>query len=170
MKRSLRLRLLSLVLRLVVKTGLNWIKTPQAMRTRFERNAARLFKAPDDTNFVTDAIRRNGDGPPNAAPIDSLWASRGRPDRHKVILYLHGGAFLAGSIRTHRHLAACLAGAAGVRSILPDYRLAPEHPFPAALEDALTVYKHLLATGYEARHIALAGDSAGGGLAFSLLL
>ena len=171
MKRSIRLRLLSLSLRLVVKTGLGWIKTPQAMRDQFERGAARMFKPPEDANFVTDAIRRNGeDGGRNGTQIEALWASRGRPNRHKVILYLHGGAFLAGSIRTHRHLAAYLAGAAGVRAVLPNYRLAPEHPFPAALDDALTVYRHLLASGYEARHIALAGDSAGGGLVFSLLL
>jgi monoterpene epsilon-lactone hydrolase len=168
MKRSLRLWLLSLVLRLVVKTTLGMTKSPQAMRARFERDAARLFKAPEGANFVTDAIRRNGEG--GAPPIKALWASRGRPDRHKVILYLHGGAFLAGSSRTHRHLAARLAGAAGVRAVLPDYRLAPEHPFPAALDDALSVYRHLLDTGYQARQIALAGDSAGGGLVFSLLL
>jgi acetyl esterase/lipase len=168
MKRSLRLRLLSLFLRLVVKTGLGWTKTPQAMRAQFERGAARMFRPPGDANFVTGAIRRNGSG--GAPPIEAVWASRGRPNRHKVILYLHGGAFLAGSIRTHRHLAAYLAGAAGVRVVLPNYRLAPEHPFPAALEDALTVYRHLLETGYQARQIALAGDSAGGGLVFSLLL
>jgi acetyl esterase/lipase len=156
------------MLRLVVKTALGWIKTPQAMRARFERDATRLFKAPEDANFVTDAIRRNGNG--SGPSIETLWASRGRPDRHKVILYLHGGAYLAGSIRTHRHLAAYLAGAAGVRAVLPNYRLAPEHPFPAALDDAFSVYRHLLATGYDARHIALAGDSAGGGLVFSLLL
>jgi monoterpene epsilon-lactone hydrolase len=170
MKRSVRLRLLSLVLRLVVKTALGLIKTPQAMRARFERDAARLFKAPDDANFITDTIRRNGDSAGNGTPIEALWASRGRPDRHKVILYLHGGAFLAGSIGTHRHLAAYLAGAAGVRAVLPNYRLAPEHAFPAALDDAFAVYLHLLATGYAAGNIALAGDSAGGGLAFSLLL
>ncbi len=166
MKRSFRLRLLSLFLRLVVKTALGLMKTPQALRAHFERNAARMFRPPEDANFVADTIRREGDG----TLIEALWASRGRPDRRRVILYLHGGAYLAGSIRTHRHLAAYLAGAAGVRAVLPDYRLAPEHPFPAALEDALCVYRHLLASGYEARHIALAGDSAGGGLAFSLLL
>jgi acetyl esterase/lipase len=182
MKRSIRLRLLSLSLRLVVKTALGWMKSPQAMRARFERDAARMFKAPDDANFVADTIRRNGEasGGPSGGPsggsggngelIEALWASRGRPDRRRVILYLHGGAFLAGSIRTHRHLAARLAGAAGVRAVLFDYRLAPEHPFPAALDDALSAYRHLLASGYEARHIALAGDSAGGGLVFSLLL
>jgi acetyl esterase/lipase len=140
------------------------------MRARFERDARRMFRPPEDANFVADTIRRNGDGGANGGLIEALWASRGRPDRRRVILYLHGGAFLAGSIRTHRHLAAYLAGAAGVRTLLFDYRLAPEHPFPAALGDALCAYRHLLRSGYEARHIALAGDSAGGGLVFSLLL
>ncbi len=170
MNRSFRLRLLSLFLRLVVKTALGLMKTPQAMRARFERTAARMFRPPEDANFVADTIRRNGDGEGGDTLIEALWASRGRPDRRRVILYLHGGAYLAGSSRTHRHLAAYLAGAAGVRAVVPDYRLAPEHPFPAALDDALCVYRHLLASGYEARHIALAGDSAGGGLVFSLLL
>jgi acetyl esterase/lipase len=140
------------------------------MRARFERDARRMFRPPEDANFVADTIRRNGDGGGNGELIEALWASRGRPDRRRVILYLHGGAFLAGSIRTHRHLAAYLAGAAGVRTLLFDYRLAPEHPFPAALDDALCAYRHLLRSGYEARHIAVAGDSAGGGLVFSLLL
>ena len=169
MKRSFRLRLLSLFLRLVVKTALGLIKTPRAMRARFERAAKRLFSPPEDANFVADTIRRNGAGG-DGTLIETLWASRGRPDRRRVILYLHGGAYLAGSIRTHRHLAAYLAGAAGVRAVVPDYRLAPEHPFPAALDDALCVYRHLLESGYPARNIALAGDSAGGGLVFSLLL
>ena len=169
MKRSFRLRLLSLFLRLVVKTALGLIKTPRAVRARFERAAKRLFSPPEDANFVADTIRRNGAGG-DGTLIETLWASRGRPDRRRVILYLHGGAYLAGSIRTHRHLAAYLAGAAGVRAVVPDYRLAPEHPFPAALDDALCVYRHLLESGYPARNIALAGDSAGGGLAFALLL
>ena len=169
MKRSFRLRLLSLFLRLVVKTALGLIKTPRAVRARFERAAKRLFSPPEDANFVADTIRRNGAGG-DGTLIETLWASRGRPDRRRVILYLHGGAYLAGSIRTHRHLAAYLAGAAGVRAVVPDYRLAPEHPFPAALDDALCVYRHLLESGYPARNIALAGDSAGGALAFALLL
>jgi len=166
MKRSFRLWLLCIFLRLAVKPTLSLIRTPQSLRARYERGAARLFRPPEDANFVADVVRRSEDG----SPIEVLWASRGRPDRHRVVLFLHGGAFLAGSTRTHRHLAACLAGAAGVRAALPDYRLAPEHPFPAALNDALCVYRHLLDTGYEAQHIALAGDSAGGGMVFSLLL
>ncbi|HUF86887.1 MAG TPA: alpha/beta hydrolase [Thermohalobaculum sp.] len=165
MARSLRLRLLNLGLRLVVKTGLGWVGRPETMRARFERDARRFFRAPEDANFVPDSIRRDGHD-----LMETLWASRGRPDRHRVILYLHGGAYIAGSPRTHRHLGACLAGAAGARALLPDYRLAPEHPFPAAVEDALAAYRHLLAAGHEGGRIALAGDSAGGGLVFALLL
>jgi len=165
---TLRLWLLNLILRLVVRTALGMVKTPQRMREQFDKTAQRFFMAPDDANFVPDTIRRNGDA---AEPglIEAVWASRGRPDRHRVILYLHGGAYLSGSQRTHRHLAAWLAGAAGTRALVPDYRLAPEHRFPAAVEDAVAAYRHLLGAGYAARHIALAGDSAGGGLIFALL-
>ena len=86
-----------------------------------------------------------------------------------MILYLHGGAFIVGSAQTHRHVAAQLAGAAGTRALVPSYRLAPENPFPAGLEDALTCYRSLLGS-HEPGQIAFAGDSAGGGLVFSLLL
>jgi len=142
------------------------MKTPVQMRDSFEGSAKRFFRPPEDAHYVADKIRRADD----ERMIDVVWASRGRPDRHRLILYLHGGAFVAGSIRTHRHLAAYLAGAAESRVLLPEYRLAPEHPFPAGLEDALRVYRHLLDSGYEAGTIALAGESAGGGMVFSLLL
>jgi len=167
---SLRLRLLNLGLRLVLKTWLGRLKRPEQMRDSFERGAAQFLRAPEDANFVTDKIRRAGEGNGGEGTIDALWVSRGRPDRHRLVLYLHGGAYIAGSIRTHRHVAAWLAGAAEARVLLPDYRLAPEHPFPAGLEDALCVYRHLLASGYAADNIALAGDSAGGGMVFALLL
>jgi len=75
-----------------------------------------------------------------------------------------------GSRNTHRHIGAWLSGKSGTRVLIPDYRIAPEHPFPAAVEDALSVYKTLLDTGYDASRIALAGDSAGGGLAFATFL
>ena len=169
MARSLKLRLLSLGLRLFLKRALAWMKTPQGLRERFERDAARMFRPPEDANFVTDTIRRDPESGVDGL-IEALWASRGRPDRHRVILYLHGGAYLAGSHQTHKHLGAWLAGAAGVRAVLPDYRLAPEHPYPAALEDAVSAYRHLLDAGYAGSRIALAGDSAGGGLVFALCL
>ncbi len=165
---GLRLRLLNLYLRLFAKQPLKRIRDPLVLRRRLERDAARFFVVPEGANFAEDLLRVPEDG--RADPIPVTWASRNRPDRRKVILYLHGGAFIAGSARTHRHLGAALAGAAGVRAVLPDYRLAPEHPYPAALDDAVAVYRHLLGLGYAPGEVAVAGDSAGGGLVFSLLL
>jgi acetyl esterase/lipase len=86
-----------------------------------------------------------------------------------VLLYLHGGNYMFGSLKSHRDLVARLGGAAGMRSLLIDYRLAPEHVFPAALDDALTAYRWLLANGIKPEHIVLGGDSAGGGLTLALL-
>lgn len=166
-----KLWLLNISLRLFAKRPLRRMADPLAMRQRLERDAARFFVVPEGANFADDAVRPPADGPgAGLATIPVTWASRNRPDRRKVILYLHGGAYIAGSRRTHRHLGAALAGAAGVRSVLPDYRLAPEHPFPAALDDAAAVYRSLLGSGYAPGEIAIAGDSAGGGLAFALLL
>ncbi len=162
----LRLYLLNLWLRLRVKPRLARMKKPQEMRANLARETERHFDPPEDSHFVTASIRHDDAD----EPIEALWASCGRPDRRKVILYLHGGAYIAGSPQTHRHLGAALAGAAGVRALLPDYRLAPEHPFPAALDDVQSCYLHLLDTGYLAEEIAIAGDSAGGGLAFALVL
>lgn len=88
----------------------------------------------------------------------------------EVILYLHGGAYTLGSVSTHRHWIARLVKAAGVRGLAINYRLAPEHPFPAALEDSLGFYRWLLEEGVEPGRILLAGDSAGGGLALAALL
>jgi acetyl esterase/lipase len=85
------------------------------------------------------------------------------------ILYLHGGAYVSGSPRSHRPLVAHLAEAARATAIAADYRLAPEHPAPAALEDALAVYSWMLTTA-EPEEIVVAGDSAGGGLALALAL
>lgn len=87
-----------------------------------------------------------------------------------VILYLHGGGYIIGSSKTHRGLTGHLAKTSGCEVITPDYRLAPEHPFPAALEDALAVYQSLLSQGCNAGDIAVAGDSAGGGLTITLAL
>lgn len=88
----------------------------------------------------------------------------------RVILYLHGGGYSVGSARSHRDLIARLCEAAGCRVVALEYRLAPEHPYPAQLEDALAAYRALRAQGYPASAIGLAGESAGAGLAMSLLL
>ncbi|MEH7377775.1 alpha/beta hydrolase [Neobacillus drentensis] len=88
----------------------------------------------------------------------------------RVILYLHGGGYAFCSANTHRPLAARIGKAAGVKVLFPEYRLAPEHPFPAAIEDAVTVYRWLLRQGYDSSKIILAGDSAGGGLSIAATL
>ncbi len=87
-----------------------------------------------------------------------------------TLLYLHGGGYLAGSAATHRRWVVRLAWAIGAEAYVPDYRLAPEHKFPAALDDAMAVYKGLLAEGVDPATLFIAGDSAGGGLAAALLL
>jgi acetyl esterase/lipase len=87
-----------------------------------------------------------------------------------LILYHHGGAYWAGSLRSHRALCARLAAAAGCQLVAVDYRLAPEHPFPAGLDDAAAVYHHVLDQGFAPDRVIVAGDSAGGGLATALLL
>jgi monoterpene epsilon-lactone hydrolase len=108
--------------------------------------------------------------PVSANGVSAAWIGAEGLRRDRAILYFHGGGFQMGSIETHRTLAAAIAAAAGVRVLSVNYRLAPEHRFPAPLEDALAAYEWLLAGGLAPRHVALAGDSAGGGLAVSLLL
>jgi acetyl esterase/lipase len=98
------------------------------------------------------------------------WVSMPSSKRSRVVLYLHGGGYVLGSRRTHRELAARIAEAAQARVLVLDYRLAPEHPFPAAVEDATEAYRWLRAQGVAARSIAIAGDSAGGGLTLATLL
>ncbi|MFW8636494.1 alpha/beta hydrolase fold domain-containing protein [Cribrihabitans pelagius] len=103
------------------------------------------------------------------APVPMSFVSAGRTRRREVILYLHGGAFLAGSARSYIGLLSRLSRAAETVVAAPDYRLLQEAPFPAAFEDALAAWQYLRARGYPAERILLAGDSAGGGLALALL-
>jgi acetyl esterase/lipase len=88
----------------------------------------------------------------------------------KVIFWLHGGGYVMGSSQSHKGLAGNIAEVAHTAAVLPDYRLAPEHHCPAALEDAVASYKAVLAEGVSPHHIVLAGDSAGGGLAMATAL
>jgi cation diffusion facilitator CzcD-associated flavoprotein CzcO/acetyl esterase/lipase len=99
-------------------------------------------------------------------PSDRI-AAEGADDS-RAVLHLHGGAYVLGSRRTHRGMAAQIAIASGAAVHLPDYRLGPEHRHPAALEDAIAAYRDLLASGIDAKSIVIAGDSAGGGLAVAL--
>jgi acetyl esterase/lipase len=107
------------------------------------------------------------------APRNGEWIEPPAPDhpaRKRCILYLHGGGYTTMSARTHRGLTSRLAGWSDARLFALDYRLAPEHPFPAALDDALAAWHALIADGTPASRIVVAGDSAGGGLALALLI
>ena len=102
--------------------------------------------------------------------IPGEWITPPQVTSGRTILYLHGGYYLIGSIQSHRSLAGNIAAAAQARALIIDYRLAPEHPFPASLDDALIAYSWLLAEGVRPKQIYLAGDSAGGGLVIAVLL
>jgi len=86
------------------------------------------------------------------------------------VIYLHGGGFIMGSPKTHREMAARLARASRTKMLVVDYRLAPERPFPAAMQDVAATFEWLLDKGYSAGHVIIGGDSAGGGLALRTLL
>ncbi|MEM8595443.1 MAG: alpha/beta hydrolase [Pseudomonadota bacterium] len=161
---------LNLVLRKVVKRRLARLQDPGLLRRGLERDARFLFRDPPAARYEAFSL------PGPAGEIPALWAARAGHERagHKgagdsAILFLHGGAYLAGSARTHRHLAAALAGASGSRALVIDYRLAPDHPLPLALDDARAAWDWLRGQGFAPERIAVAGDSAGGGLAFALV-
>jgi epsilon-lactone hydrolase len=110
-----------------------------------------------------------------ASPVEvdgmaAEWVVAAGADAGTVVLYLHGGGYVMGSLATHRKLAGDVSRAAGARVLLLDYRLAPEAPYPAAVDDAVAAYRWLLAGGVEPEAIAVAGDSAGGGLTVATLL
>lgn len=107
------------------------------------------------------------------ADIEGMAAEWARPagaHPERVLLYLHGGGYVLGSLNTHRSLVGALAQRCNLQALAINYRKAPEYPFPAALDDALLAYHWLLAQGYLPQNILVAGDSAGGGLAFSLAI
>lgn len=155
---SLRLALTNAVLRLAARPRLRRIRDIRQARREFAFFCRLFLRSPagvavDETPGTPPMLRFT---PPGAGPSP-------------VILYLHGGGFTVGSPRTHRAVIGRLARAAGMVAVGPVYRLAPEHRFPAAQEDARAAWDALVRQGLPPERIALAGDSAGGGLAFGLL-
>jgi len=108
--------------------------------------------------------------PADANGVPAEWTSVPAADASRAMLFLHGGAYVSGSIASHRSMVSHLGAAAGIRTLALDYRRAPEAPFPAACEDALAGYRFLLSRGYTPDRIVVAGDSAGGGLAMATLM
>lgn len=124
-----------------------------------EGEGRRLLKAPKDVEIFEDTV----------GGCTGEWHRPKETNPSAILLYLHGGAYVTGSHRTHRALAANLARAVRCLTFVCDYRLAPEHPFPAALEDAASVFR-ALQLRFPNAFIAVAGDSAGGGLSLSLAI
>jgi epsilon-lactone hydrolase len=108
--------------------------------------------------------------PVSAGGVDGEWIVPADAPHDKAILYFHGGGFRIGSVASHRDLIARIAGASGCRVLAINYRLAPEHRFPAALDDALAAYRYLRDQGLRPADIAFAGDSAGGNLVLAAML
>lgn len=128
-------------------------------RQRLDNLTAR-YEMPADV--VVEGVDANG--------VMAEWTTTPAADPTQVIMFLHGGGYVSGSIKSHRHMIAQAGREAGTRTLALDYRLAPEHPFPAALDDALTGYRFLLSQGFLPENIVIAGESAGGGLAIATLV
>ncbi|MBV1904502.1 MAG: alpha/beta hydrolase [Pseudomonadales bacterium] len=108
--------------------------------------------------------------PVKAAGMSAEWLDAPEVESTRAVLYLHGGGYVIGSLNSHRSLAGEISRAAKARVLLIEYRLAPEHAYPAAVDDALAAYLWLLEQGFSATNTAIAGDSAGGGLTAALLV
>jgi epsilon-lactone hydrolase len=108
--------------------------------------------------------------PVDAGGVPAEWVTPEGVDPNAVLLYLHGGGYVIGSIASHRKLVGHLCKTAGCRGLIIDYRLAPEHPHPAAVEDSTKAYRWLLSHGVAPNRIAISGDSAGGGLTLTTLI
>lgn len=142
----------------------SWSVMPRLGVVRW-RNVGEAL-SPPKTDGLPPRFVRLGMG---QSEIEGIWLEPPGADG-PVLLYFHGGGFVFASLRTHGTLIGALARAARARTLAFDYRLAPEHPAPAAVEDALAAYRHLLAQQVPARRIVLAGDSAGGTLVLNVLL
>ncbi|MEM8569533.1 MAG: alpha/beta hydrolase [Pseudomonadota bacterium] len=154
---SWQLRTLNVYLRTTEKTLLSRLSDPAAARARLE-NQSLLFPMPSKASFREVKLASGG-------RALRLPAPRGG----HTLLWFHGGAYIIGSPRTHGAMAAALAHRAKMGVVMPWYRLAPEHPFPAAINDCIQAWENLMAEGLAPDRIILGGDSAGGGLAFALL-
>lgn len=132
-------------------------KTVAAARERLEQLAAPHIPE----GVAIEAVRANG--------VNGEWVRAGQTVAGKVVVYCHGGGYIMGNAKTARGLAVILSQATNCSVFSLDYRLAPEHPFPAALDDARAAYRWLLETGNPAENIVFCGDSAGGGLALAAL-
>jgi acetyl esterase/lipase len=132
----------------------------EGFRAECEKGASRLAKLPEGIKVEKHTI----------GEMNAEWLIPDGADREKLILYVHGGGYVSGSCNDHRAIISKFAKNTDITCLVYEYRLAPEHPFPAALEDSVTVYQWLLNTGFKPENIIIAGESAGGGLCLATLL
>lgn len=132
-----------------------------AMRRAIDSLATRYMGQPPAHVHVRSVL---------AGGVPGEWISSGKPNKDRVLLYLHGGGYIVCSIETHRNLIWRMARTINGRALAINYRLAPEDPYPAAVDDAESTYRWLLETGTKPENIVVAGDSAGGGLTFALMV
>jgi epsilon-lactone hydrolase len=156
---SLLRPLLNGYLRLVEKRKLARTRDVHKIRRDFARTARLLFRAPRGTQLTRSRLTGAG---------EVLRVSPAQTRSDLVIFYIHGGGFVFGSPDTHSAMLGALAQRLGAAAVLPYYRLAPEAPFPAAIQDVAAAYQAVLDSGVAAHNIILGGDSAGGALAFNL--
>jgi len=149
MKNNIALQAIKAGLRLSFKLP-SLLPLPVTVLRSGMEQSAQLFKVRRDVQV-------------ESVTLGGVRAERLSPEKrtNKVILHFHGGAFFTGSARTHRALGAELAARAQAIVYMLEYRLAPEHPYPAALDDGVAAYRALLTLGYKPQHIVLGGDSAG---------
>lgn len=129
-------------------------------RENCEKGAARYAKMPPGVETETTTIEG----------IKAEWLIPAGANPEKIVFYVHGGGYVAGSCSDHRSFVSKFADFTGVSNLIFEYRLAPEHKYPAAVEDTVKVYRSLLASGYKPENIIIAGESAGGGLSLATLL
>ncbi|MBF6561300.1 MAG: alpha/beta hydrolase [Candidatus Binataceae bacterium] len=133
--------------------------TPQQLRVVFEQMAAGTPLAAD---IKCEKVSAGG--------VEAEWIAAPNASADRAVLYLHGGGYVIGSINTHRDLMGRISRASGARVLGINYRLAPEHPFPAAVDDSVAAYRWMIAQGLRPNRVAVAGDSAGGGLTVATLV
>lgn len=138
----------------------DWSTSVEELRREVEESAARFGKVPAGIEVTSVAIADR--------MADYIVPAGAAKDR--LMLYFHGGGYVMGSVPAHRSIVAKFVKNTGVGALLFDYRLAPEHPYPAALEDAVAAYRFLLDQGVSPARIVFVGDSAGGGLCLATLL
>jgi len=158
---SLRAKLMTLIMRHTVKKRLqNMPSDPDTFREHLAAVSGLMPSPSSETNISHLEIGN----------IQCEWIRLGEGTGNQVMLYLHGGGYALGLTESHRNFASRLAEASGISLLLPHYRLAPESPFPAALDDVTECYRWLLDEGHDPVDISVGGDSAGGGLTMALLV